>query len=992
MTTESPRPDPVAVESALRSLILPGTVFEIRPLAVKQRYGAPADMSGFFDQDHISEAATAACALGTAPMGVYLTVNPVVPDLLARRAYRIERAGKGEMTSDHEVAARATLLIDCDFDRPRGICATDAEHDAALDMARRIRVDLMAAGWPEPFFVDSGNGGQMWFRLDLPVDDGGLVQRALAALGARYDDGPVHIDQSVFNPSRIGRLPGTVNCKGDNVPFRPHRLAHVLSAPESLDFVPINLLEDLAGKSPAPPGPKLDKSTTVQTTESGDGPQDGDGPMRVNLFGWTRELVEKFMAEKLADCAPGEADDYKNGWRWKLGVCPFDSAHANSAAIFFSDDRGPAFHCLHNSCREKRWRDLLKKYKVKPPNIAVKGTDDRPLIYLPGGAVPIKETAGELGELLSATQLFFVRGGAVVRLDQDVDGLPMLREVKPAALASDFETVATLAKVNNAGQVAPATCTESAAKLIGAAATFRDALPPIHVLTRCPVLIERDGGLVQVCGYDRESGTMAGGDPAVDDVSLSDARDLLNELVADFRFPSDADRARALAAFLTPALVLGSLLPARAPIDLAEADASQSGKGYRMRLKSAVYGETVKNITQKRDGGVGGMEESFNAALIRGACFICLDNIRGKIDSPAIESFLTEDTYNARCAYSANMEIDPRRVVLMMTSNKADVTTDLANRSACVRILKQVDGYTFRRYSEGDILDHVRANQPRFLGAVFAVIRAWYAAGRPRTNETRHDFRRWAQTLDWMTRELLEAGPLLDGHRETQQRMTNPALNWLRDVALAVVRAHKTCLWLRAGDLVDLLSETEVEVPGLPEHGDPADPETRKSAQQATGRKLGLCFRDGTEVRIDHLRMTKREQYCDIGRYTVKEYFFTAADDDPKNKSLAATSAANPQNSPSACPPPLTDEEYAADEALFCGYAAADRAADETRVAADAADTPLIGKCFENTSNISTNISSYTGTISRIAAKTAEIVEGDAVDLLSKMTKDGHSP
>jgi len=91
----------------------------------------------------------------------------------------------------------------------------------------------------------------------------------------------------------------------------------------------------------------------------------------------------------------------------------------------------------------------------------------------------------------------------------------------------------------------------------------------------------------------------------------------------------------------------------------------------------------------------------------------------------------------ARAPHLAAVEIDPRRVVLQLTSNKADITTD------CVRILKQPEGYRFRSYGEGDVLDHVRANQPAYLGAVFAIAKVWHAAGRPRTNATGHDFRPW---------------------------------------------------------------------------------------------------------------------------------------------------------------------------------------------------------------------------------------------------------
>lgn len=567
----------------------------------------------------------------------------------------------------------------------------------------------------------------------------------------------------------------------------------------------------------------------------------------------------------------------------------------------------------------------------------------KPTVILPHGAQSISAAGAALGELLAQTQRFFVRGGAVAKLGSDPDGLPRLDEVKPATLASDFEAVATLCKSGENGPT-PTTCPEQTAKIIAASAAFRAAMPFITVLTRCPVLSEQAGALTQISGYDRASGILAAGMPA-EPMDLDAARVLLCDMLEGFRFATPADRARALAALVTPALVFGGLLRGRAPVDLGEADASQTGKGYRNKLTAALYAQSVRTITQQKSG-VGSLEESFNAALIRGANFIALDNIRGRIDSPAFESFLTEDTYSARMPYREPVEIDPRRVVLMLTSNRADVTPDLANRSSCVRILKQPDGHTFTVYPEGDILEHVRANQARYLGAVFAIVKAWYDAGRPRTTETRHDFRPWAQTLDWITRNLLDAGPLLDGHRETQARMTNPVLNWLRDVALEVIRAKQAGAWLRAGDLVDLIAETGIETPGLPEHGDLTDHETRKAAQQSTGRRLGLCFRAGDQVTIDGMIIDRRETYEPEARKHLREYRFQSAPNEPER--IGANLPETPDTAPETPTAPAPEQA----EMTLCAYSAPDRAPDDapikTHIAPNAPNTTRYGQSFFN--------------------------------------------
>jgi len=513
--------------------------------------------------------------------------------------------------------------------------------------------------------------------------------------------------------------------------------------------------------------------------------------------------------------------------------------------------------------------------EVPQPSSAASGPDNRPAVFLPGGSVSITECALQLGALLSQKGDHYFRGGAVVTIAQDDAGHPILQTTKPAALASVFESVAQLmewGKVDGEVVPLPAVCTEQQAKLILNCDGFQQALPPLRLISRCNVLIERASELVQISGYDRESGIWVSGQSA-QDVALNEAIELLGELLDDFRFATLADRARALAAFITPGLVLGGLLRGRAPVDLGEADDSQSGKGYRNKLTAAIYNHSVRAVTQKR-GGVGSLEETFNTALIRGYNFISFDNVRGAIDSPALESFLTEDTYLARAPHLAAVEIDPRRVIVQLTSNRADITPDFANRCSCVRILKQPADYRFRKYPAGDVLDHVRAHQPRYLGAVFAVIRAWHAAGKPRTDDTRHDFRAWAQSLDWIAQTVLHAGPLLDGHRDTQVRMSTPNLNWLRDVALAVRRADRLDQWLRTHQILDVIADTSIKIPGLDEDADLEADDVRKKALQAIGFRLRSCFGSHNQRVVDGIEIEREDVQDPVQRRTNREYRF----------------------------------------------------------------------------------------------------------------------
>jgi len=209
-----------------QALFAPGQVAELRALdAVTREWRRPHTISGYFDDWE----KLAAAAAGIRARGIYVTLNPVNPALLARALNRLRDINSGDpATGDGDIVARRWLPIDCDPVRPTGISATAAEHDLARARAREIRDYLGTWGWPEPLLADSGNGAHLLYRVDLPVDDGGLVAGALAALAFRFTDALVVVDEKNFNPARIWKLYGTVAAKGDHTPERPHRLSRLV--------------------------------------------------------------------------------------------------------------------------------------------------------------------------------------------------------------------------------------------------------------------------------------------------------------------------------------------------------------------------------------------------------------------------------------------------------------------------------------------------------------------------------------------------------------------------------------------------------------------------------------------------------------------------------------------------------------------------------------------------------------------------------------------
>lgn len=224
----------IDTDEILRALSLfaePGQVVELRILHAQPRgQRIPVTVSGYFND--YKALADKARGYYDCARGVYITLNPINPALLARAANRLQVVGKDDpLTTDADVTRRRWLPIDLDPVRPRGISSTAKEHERAIARAFQVRDALRDEGWPDSIVGDSGNGGHLLYRVDLPVHDGDLVKRCIQKLALRFDDTTLKIDQAVFNPARIWKLYGTISRKGDNLPERPHRLAHILEAP-----------------------------------------------------------------------------------------------------------------------------------------------------------------------------------------------------------------------------------------------------------------------------------------------------------------------------------------------------------------------------------------------------------------------------------------------------------------------------------------------------------------------------------------------------------------------------------------------------------------------------------------------------------------------------------------------------------------------------------------------------------------------------------------
>ncbi len=336
-TIAPPSVDIGMVKQALVLLADPAGVVECR----MPKTGRSGTVSGYFSYDALDKLATAVVPWNGRAAGVYITLNTVCPDLLSRAYNRlIERAES--TTSDVDIMRRRWLPLDFDPKRAAGISSTEAEHAAALDLASRVAAALRRYGWPDPLETDSGNGAHLLYRIDLPNDEASLqiLKKVLEAVAFQFQTDAVDIDTGVYNAARIWKLYGTVAAKGDSTPQRPHRVAHLLRIPASVDVVSLQKLQALAELAP---------------------PAEQPAQHQMNGHGGDFDLAQWVRTHNLPVVSAGP---WQGGYKWILNPCPWNSDHTNRAAFIVQRANGAiAAGCHHNGCGGKTWHDLRALYE-----------------------------------------------------------------------------------------------------------------------------------------------------------------------------------------------------------------------------------------------------------------------------------------------------------------------------------------------------------------------------------------------------------------------------------------------------------------------------------------------------------------------------------------------------------------------------------------------------------------------------------------------------
>ena len=590
------------------------------------------------------------------------------------------------------------------------------------DLGTKVPLERLASFELSWLIETSPGNHQGGILLAEPLADGPVAVRLLnAVIGAGLCDagatGPL---------SRWARLPVAINGKAkytdkNGTPFQCRLLEwqpdNRYTPQEIVDRLQLELAPAGRPKRTAKPAAVSDNSSQGSANDADDvlTPKAAENPVVAALK--ARGLYKTPLGSGKHDM-----------------TCPWVQEHTDQldtgAAYFEPDELYPVggFCCQHSHRSKYHIRALLEFLGVRNAEARHK-----PLIRVVAGDLHRVVDAAE--KELSNRGRHYQAGGLIVSVSTDpTSGDPSIVPTSAPALTRELSVAATWEKYDGRAEDW-VRCDPPArhAAILFDAQNFR-YLPPLAGVARQPYFRESDGELITHPGYDKTAQRFGVFDarqfvvPEPTPEAARAALTLLEDLIAEFHFLNDTDKAAALAAIFTavvrPTMAYAPGFHVRAPV-------FGSGKTYLCELIGAFAGPggnaKVSYPTTSEEA-----TKVILALLLTSPAVIEFDDMDTDwIPHGTIKRMLTAEHITDRILGISKTATVSTRTLFLGSGNNVGPIRDLLRRVLTIHIDPRCATPATMSY-KGFPVDQVRQRRGIYVAAVLTIILAWRKAGMPR--------------------------------------------------------------------------------------------------------------------------------------------------------------------------------------------------------------------------------------------------------------------
>ena len=416
-------------------------------------------------------------------------------------------------------------------------------------------------------------------------------------------------------------------------------------------------------------------------------------------------------------------------------TCPWVHEHTDEldtgAAYFEPDELYPVggFCCQHSHRDKFHIRSLLEFLSLRNAEARHK-----PLIRVVAGDLHRVVDAAE--KELANRGRHYQAGGLIVSVSTDPTcGDPSIVPTSAPALTRELSVAATWEKYDGrAKDWIRCDPPPRHVAILFDAQNFR-YLPPLVGVARQPYFRESDGELITQPGYDKTEqrfGVFDARQFVIPDPTPEAARaalTLLEDLLTEFHFVGDADKAAALAAIFTA--VVRPTLP-HAPAFHIRAPVFGSGKTYLCELIGAFAGPAGNAKVSYPTTSEEATKAILSLLLTSPACVEFDDMDTDWIPHGTIKRMLTAETITDRILGVSKTATVSTRTLFLGSGNNVGPVRDLLRRVLTIHIDPRCATPATMTYS-GSPVDKVRQHRGEYVAAVLTIIQAYRAAGSPRS-------------------------------------------------------------------------------------------------------------------------------------------------------------------------------------------------------------------------------------------------------------------
>lgn len=430
------------------------------------------------------------------------------------------------------------------------------------------------------------------------------------------------------------------------------------------------------------------------------------------------------------------------GYRRSLGngrhalICPWVSDHEPGAigeAIYTEPDADAPYgryHCPHRHQEKPTLLNLLDRLDVEPQRARGK-----PCVRMEAGEQNLVQAAAEY--VLATNPVIFQLNGTIVAIrgmtgDGDV-GIELVNDqalTLALSSAADWEKYDGRSKDHVRCDPPIRVC-----QMLLKGQEYR-FLRHLKGVARQPFFRREDGRLVIQPGYDERSGIYARfeagaftlPEPTRESAQAAMAR--LLALIEEFHFASDIDRSAALCAMLTASV--RSTLPL-APAFNITAASSGSGKSYLTSVITPFAGPgSPFNMSYPTTSDEA--TKAMLAALIQAPAVIAFDDMQTDwLPHGVMNRMLTSETIADRVLGASKIVTARTASFILGTGNNVSPVRDMCRRVVSIRLAPPSSAPSMLDYT-GNPVEEIRRNREVYVVDALTIIRAWQAAGEPKTD------------------------------------------------------------------------------------------------------------------------------------------------------------------------------------------------------------------------------------------------------------------